>query len=53
MSEKFLMADRHREGEVEAEPVTIEQAGGAVVMHLDDGEDLLFDAKELQEALSE
>lgn len=53
--DRLLMAERspHKEAPPESEPVVVEQVGETVVLHLDDGDDLRFDRRELRAALDE
>ncbi len=52
--ETLLMAERRARPEhtPEAEPVLVRSAGGEVLLVLDDGEALAFDAAELRSALA-
>lgn len=53
MSERLVICVRRVGADWESEPVVIEPFGGkGVTLHLDDGDELIFDRAELTEALS-
>lgn len=47
----LLMAHRGHGDNTEAEPVLVERVGTTLVLHLDDGDDLVIDVWELLDAL--
>jgi hypothetical protein len=47
----LLMVTRLEAGDEEAEPVLVERFGDTLVLTLDDGEELAFDARELGAAI--
>jgi len=53
MTERLLIADRTQHGQTEAEPVTIEATPEAIKLTLDDGQELMFDRRELDAAVHE